>query len=82
MRPRGVWGRSGRSVGSGVLRALVEEDLLAIGRYRTSYVARQLMCAIGLESLGRAVLAQVGAIAKLTLPRWLPPPRFPLATRS
>lgn len=37
MRPPGVWDRSRRSVGGGVLGALVEENLLAIGRYGTSY---------------------------------------------
>lgn len=37
MRPRGVWGRSGSSVGGGVLGALVEGYLPAIGGYGTSY---------------------------------------------
>jgi len=37
VRPSGVWDRNGRSVRGDVLEALVEKDLLAIGRYVTSY---------------------------------------------
>lgn len=59
MRPRGVWDRSGSSGGGVIPGALVEGTCWPSAGM--AQATRQLMCAIGLESLGRAVLAEVGA---------------------
>jgi hypothetical protein len=69
VRPPGVWDRSGRSVGGGVLGALVEENLLAIGRYGTSYTPTDVCFQI-LES--RACCSGPSgseSTANLTVPR-------------
>jgi hypothetical protein len=78
VRPPGVWDRSGRSVRGGVLGALVEENLLAIGGYGTSYMpidACYQLC----ES--RTCCSPGGSelTARLRVLRQLPPPRSSLA---